>query len=90
MSGQKSIMDDSKIKAIFSFSCFLAAGWIFVHRSSLIVHSPAGAGLGQTLGYWTVPAPGALFVTGGRFWSIIRKAQVRTGKVLALREWVGW
>jgi hypothetical protein len=24
------------------------------------------------LGYWTVPAPGALFVTGGRFWPIVR------------------
>jgi len=50
-----------------------------------MVHGAAGAGLGQTLVYWTVPAAGALFVTGGRFWPIIRKAQGRTGKVLAHR-----
>jgi len=56
----------------------LAAGdvkdiFALVLGSSFIahVHSTAGAGLGQTLGYWTVPATGALFVTGGRFWPII-------------------
>jgi hypothetical protein len=59
-------------------------------RTSFIAHSPAGAGLGQELGYWTVPVPGALFVTGGRFWPIIGAAQDRAGKVLALRWWVGW
>jgi hypothetical protein len=61
-----------------------------VLRPSYIVHSSAGAGLGQELGYWTVPAPGVLFITGSRFWTIIDTAQDRTGKVLALRWWVGW
>jgi hypothetical protein len=40
-------------------------------RSWFIVHSTAGADLGQTLCYWTVPAPGALSVTGGRFYPIV-------------------
>ncbi|NIO79563.1 MAG: hypothetical protein GTN53_03315 [Candidatus Aminicenantes bacterium] len=69
---------------------FALRSWFIAHRSSLIVHRTAGAGLGQEPGYWTVPAPGALFVTGGRFWPILRQAQDRTGKVLALRGLVGW
>ena len=56
----------------FPFSCFLATVWFspFALSSSYFVLSPAGAGLGQRLGYighWNVPAPSALFVTGGRF-----------------------
>jgi hypothetical protein len=42
------------------------------------------------LGYWTVPAPGALFVTGSRFWTIVRLSQDRAGKVLALSGYVSW
>jgi hypothetical protein len=59
---------------------------LFALSSSYFVLSPAGADLGQTLCYWTVPAPGALFVTGSRFWTIVGLSQDRAGKVLALRE----
>jgi hypothetical protein len=80
------------------FSRWLVPGsWFFALRTSFlalsslyIVHRPTGADLGQEPGYWTVPAPGALFVTGSRFWPIVRLSQDRTGKGLALRWFVGW
>jgi len=74
---------------------FLAISFLALRsRPSLIAFGAADAGLVQglgSIGHCNVPDTGALFVTGGRFWpNIVKAAQDRTGKVLALRLWVGW
>ena len=74
---------------LFIFFALSSRSSLLALSSSYIALSFAGAGLGQELGNWTVPDPGALFVTGCRFWPIIDTAQDRTGKVLTLRWLVG-
>jgi len=60
----------------------LAADWFLALSSSLLVLSSTGAGLGQTLSFWTVPDPGALFAPGAGSGQskALRMAQVSTGK----------